>query len=379
MPSKNVPDISIFFSYAHKDEAILNFIPELKKALITFVQAKSGGKTVEIFTDRDDLGWGTNWRDAIGQALSSAMVFIPFVSANYLSSEPCRDEFMAFQAQAQRLRLEQLILPVIPLGTPMISNDSDDDIARFTESVQYKFIEAAVLGGSKSSEWLPMVADLSTSLLKAIEAAVDSASLTPVTAGQQAGSGGEVLPDGEDDDLDYFQLAEQSEIVALKLSEVGPALLEASELLSGVFDRFNNPQMKPKSLKQGQVMLMRLASDVREPAADLEHVGSELKEAIKEMDFIVRSTVDLSNATGDAPFIMKTRQELRKLVDEVAGLHDINVSMTDALDAVRPLEVLSTPLRKALRPVRGGIAAIGDGFRMAEAWSELLDDDGDEV
>lgn len=54
-------------------------------------------------------------------------VFVPMISANYLRSKNCRDEFLEFYAGAQGSGTTELILPVLIVGSNVLDDTQSDD------------------------------------------------------------------------------------------------------------------------------------------------------------------------------------------------------------------------------------------------------------
>jgi hypothetical protein len=100
------------------DDDGFHLVDPLRRKLQAFVKAK-GGRALEIFIDRESIGWGENWRERITDSVECAPVFIPLLSANYLDSVPCRDEFLAFHARAEVLGVADLLIPILVFRSPL--------------------------------------------------------------------------------------------------------------------------------------------------------------------------------------------------------------------------------------------------------------------
>ncbi len=88
------------------------------------------------------------------------------VSAAYLESPACREEFLAFEASAAARKVEELLLPVLPLNTPLVTSSSPDPIAKTVERLQYRSLEAGILeGGFDSPKWAALLSGISDDLL----------------------------------------------------------------------------------------------------------------------------------------------------------------------------------------------------------------------
>jgi hypothetical protein len=63
--------IRCFLSYAKADDEEYQFVAALKKSL-EHACWSDGGRKLQIFLDRQDIGWGDNWRDKIADSRPAA-------------------------------------------------------------------------------------------------------------------------------------------------------------------------------------------------------------------------------------------------------------------------------------------------------------------
>src|SRR5689334_16818015 len=109
--AEQVP-IRAFLSYARADDEAFGMVDPLVSKLKALVKVKTG-RSLDVFVDRDSIGWGENWRDRLAESVESATVFLPLLTATYLEREACREEFLAFHAKAKVLGVTELLLPVL--------------------------------------------------------------------------------------------------------------------------------------------------------------------------------------------------------------------------------------------------------------------------
>jgi cobaltochelatase CobT len=50
------------------------------------------GEEFPIFQDIEDIKWGEDWKERIGESLSEVTFFIPIITPSFFKSEYCRDE-----------------------------------------------------------------------------------------------------------------------------------------------------------------------------------------------------------------------------------------------------------------------------------------------
>lgn len=89
-----------FFSYAHLDwdaPADRANVRALVGGLGPQVRAAMGDKTFEVWRDEQNLRWGDDWRDNLGEVLDRAELLIVLVSPAWLKSDVCAEEYEHFK------------------------------------------------------------------------------------------------------------------------------------------------------------------------------------------------------------------------------------------------------------------------------------------
>ena len=92
-----------FWSYVHKDdEADSNRISRLAYDVVEEYKMLTG-ETIELFLDKDGIGWGNEWRKQIDDHLESVEFFIPVMTPRYFKSPECRLELNQFLQSARKI------------------------------------------------------------------------------------------------------------------------------------------------------------------------------------------------------------------------------------------------------------------------------------
>jgi MoaA/NifB/PqqE/SkfB family radical SAM enzyme len=103
-----------FLSYAHSDNDkrwITNFASSLEKEVRDQLGDRYGA--FKIFVDRNDIGWGSEWRSRIESALIEATFLIPVLSPSYFTSPYCDKEFITFYRKLNERNRKRQILPLL--------------------------------------------------------------------------------------------------------------------------------------------------------------------------------------------------------------------------------------------------------------------------
>lgn len=367
--------IRAFLSYARADDEEFGIVDPLVRKLKAFVKAKSG-RTLEVFVDRDSIGWGEDWRDRLSESVEAATVFLPLLSATYLDREACREEFLAFHSKAEVLGVTELLLPILLFKSPLFGPESTDELVQLAERRQYRCIEDGLLSGYGSPKWLTATKDLADSLISALakaETALESggrpasARTVRLALGASTPVGTDELP--EDDEDDGLGLAE----LTLAMNETVEQMTAAAEPLAPAIEALgqavqNHEFPDDATPTQFKVWSLNLARSLQAPANSIEAHGKELFRGTKALDEVIDGIRTLAGQISDPELREPIETGLRKVVKEFGDLSEVESMMDSMLTSMEPAEVMSVPIRKALRPARRGLTSIRDSLRMILSW-----------
>ncbi|MDQ2882688.1 MAG: toll/interleukin-1 receptor domain-containing protein [Actinomycetota bacterium] len=365
------PAIQCFLSYAHDDEAALTFINEFKTALNHFAYSDRG-RRVEVFVDHDSIGWGEEWHQKIRDSIRTALVFIPLITMQYLSRPMCREELMLFVEGAQELGVTELFLPVVVLGHRSISEDSNDAVAQRIAKRQFKDLRDAVLQGTKSATWRTVMLDIANSLVDAVESAEESLTAKGGAAERElavAVGPGEI----EDDTLGLEELSNAA-------TEASDEVLGLMEEMTGLIEQVMGvivpaaDQLNAAANRQGATaVVLKVANDVKPISTQIEGVGSRLEVRTAEMDSVLRSAWILARDHGGPELAESVRNSIMSGAAGLLQLEDTEKSISEFLQSLRPTEVMSVPLRKAIRPMRMGVTSFQSSISTMRSWPSITD------
>lgn len=126
-----------FWSYAHDDDTrSYGRVLKLSEA-ITNEFALTTGNELNMFVDRKSLRWGETWRSRIDDAVGEAPFFIAVITPSYLKSAECRRELITFSGHAKSRGIDRLLLPILYINVPDLSEDSPDEVLALIARTQY--------------------------------------------------------------------------------------------------------------------------------------------------------------------------------------------------------------------------------------------------
>jgi len=350
-----------FISYAHADDDELGgVVDRFDRDLATYYSAITG-KSLNIFRDRHSIGWGDNWRERIRLSVQGATVFIPMVTMRYFDSPSCSEELLAFYNNARQLGVTELLLPVVILGADRISATDPREEVRLIEALQYVPITGAWLAGFDSPEWRTLM----LSLVRRLEEALASAEAAlAVRSAAEAAPPPEGVDDRESDLMKFTSAAEE----LTPLLEEGFAALQkfaetAGELFSGNMEGLSAGQMNAK--------LLAGATRLGPVSKDLEAKGTTISSRIAELDADLRAMIaevqSIDHATTSGLLANLLGSDIRlENVEETFGQID------EVMSVLRSVSILSSGLRKAIRPAIGGIQALRTAFSTFNSWADLI-------
>lgn len=144
-----------FLSYSHEDNErgggrVLALAGALRDEF-----AVTTGEELDLFVDREAIEWGQLWRRVIVEAVGGVPFFIPIVTPKYIRSVECRRELIQFFGQAESQGLSKLLLPILFIDTPGITEDSDDEVCAIiarTQFIDWRSIRLLNPGDSKVAQ-----------------------------------------------------------------------------------------------------------------------------------------------------------------------------------------------------------------------------------
>ncbi|MFF9052470.1 toll/interleukin-1 receptor domain-containing protein [Streptomyces erythrochromogenes] len=357
----------LFISYAHKDNELFDeAVAIFAKDISNFYAAKTGN-SLSYFFDRQSIGWGDNWRAEIDSDLNNAMIFMPIITMQYFNRAACRDELVAFKSSAERLKVKELILPVVIAGARSITHDHEIPEVRIIEALQYRNLESAFLAGPDTSEWRTTLSGLADELIEIIEKAEAEQEVRRSASPPALPSGAAV--DGEDGDLlqGMSDLNTLSTRVQEQTEEAGLAVQAWVEAISDDMEAFSNQ----KTPQQMQAISLRMAGKVKNPSIRLSEAGTALAATAAEADALIRFLIDQLSQTEHP----EAREFAKQLTDSMSQdspeIQPMITQMSGVLSMLTLFEVMSSPLRKALKPARIGINKMQDAFRIVGSWNSL--------
>ncbi len=354
-----------FISYTRKDnEVFTNVVDRLKIELEGRFHAATG-RQLEIFLDRESIGWGEDWRSRIRDSVNSATFFIPVVTMRYFESDRCREELLAFYENAKHLGVTELILPIVLTGADGISADDAREEVRLIDALNYKDIEESWLSGYDSPAWLASVAGMVRELKKKLGAAetvlaARESSAEVVDDGTHEAAAAEVEADVSALGEDFAEMTALTEEAGRRIKELGEA---ASASTAGV-------DLQGLPPKQQQVALIKAAQALKGPAQGLAQTGGDLEKHVTRVDARLRAIIDELRTID----VEAAQQQLETLLAATSGLQELSVTvdqLNSLVQVLRYAALTNVSLRRSVQPAIQGIQSMSNVIATVESWRSI--------
>lgn len=370
------PAVQAFCSYAKTDnQTLTGVIQHIIEDICLFYKDETG-RSIKIFFELTDIGWGEDLRNAISDSVENATFLIPMITAPYFGSDDSREQLLSFYVKCQSLGVNELILPIVLAGLPHVSKDSNDEVVRIIASIHFEDWTEIWQYGRGSPEWNIGVTRLVKRLAdfqQKAENHLAHAFIEPVREILQPAAGTTLVPaesqlaDELGHEEDEVDLAEAEG--AAVLEQVAQVVGELRRLLAGLGGEFD--QIEVSDLRRLRVVLAGIGARYADQGNEVvRHARDALLELI-DYDAQVRAMIRPSRQ-------LLTEDQMRSLSGQVTTIRDSARRLTDSIREVDDMsEVLrrysdeSVSLRRALSPARTGLQTIRDIARILNGWISI--------
>ncbi|GAA4886988.1 TIR domain-containing protein [Saccharopolyspora cebuensis] len=358
--------IRVFLSYAHADDELLDMVKYFKVSL-EHVAFADRGRRLDVFFDRESIGWGDNWKGKIRGSIEGAMIFMPVVTRQYFDRAACREELLSFHGEAERLGVTSLILPVVVMGHSYISEDSQDVAARIISERQYRNLEDAWIEGPGSATWRRTMMQLARELVDAAELAEQKLSVD---------AGASTTPSmGDLDDTDAPGMAEVSEALEVFQRRGEALMLTMKNALAKLAESFNGAEgVQNMPAAEARAKMLEMAAQIGPYGAEFQEEARSFEAVVVETENLMRSYLEYIRQCGPRDLLEREYAALRSSAVGMEAFDEAEGMLSEFLKNLRPVEVSSAPMRKSLRGFRDGAKAVESAITMIKGWPALADE-----
>ena len=366
-----------FWSYVHKDdEAQGGRISRLAKDLVTEYEMLTGDR-IELFLDKDGIKWGEDWRENIDNSLASVAFFIPVLTPRYFKSPECRKELYSFARRADKLGLKELLLPLLYVDVPSLSDESvEDDLLRLLRQFQRKDWRELRFKEVASEAYRRGVHEMAIRLVEANkhleEANVDEAA--PELDGET----------GEEEDatpgiIDRLAKSEEGEgQFKDTLLEITKQIEIIGEVMAGATSDINKAG-GGRGVFARRVQITRgVAMQLAGPTDKITMLTNQYESQLHDIDDGIRIIIELAPAEiKENPDVKQNFCQFFKSIRDLSeAAHNALNSIQGMIESVAPLEKLSRELRPVARRLRQALTIMAESRGVSDNWIGLMGDAG---
>lgn len=356
-----------FWSYAREDDQndggrITSLAAKLRAEYSILT-----GSTLEMFLDRESLEWGDAWRQRIDEAITGTVFFIPIITPRYFTREACRRELLQFVAQARRLGLEQLVLPVYYVNVPELEGDADpgDEAMAVIKVFQWEDLRQVRLLDSDSAAYRAAVNRLAESIARRVAEITARASMAASVVDERAEA-----TDDEDESPGVLELLAEMESgfprAAAKLTDVSNATEELTALAEEAAEEMQKADAQGKGFAGRLRATERFAARLREPAERFKELGASYAADMFAIDAGMLALLDQLKEEGK---VGDGVEDFLATLEEAGRSSRSYVdSLRETLRTSRSIAKMSRSLRKPVGDIETGVRNVVDGQQMVEEW-----------
>ncbi|MCJ1699836.1 TIR domain-containing protein [Rathayibacter festucae] len=360
-----------FWSYVHaNDDAEDGRISQLARDVAAQYTLQTDD-TIDLFLDRDNLGWGDDWRATVDESLSSVAFFVPVVTPSYFQRPECRRELEFFARRAERLGVKELVLPIRYVDFPLLHEENpSDELVALIQRFQWEDWTSLRFSARSDPDYRRAVAALATRLVEANEAANRAVAVGSVLAGIEREEA-----EDEPGSLDKLVAMEIGLTDATEaMAGVGETIGEISLLMQAATADLKLADSQAKPLAARLTAARKLSKALSEPAGRVKELGSKYASSLHDVDGGVR--VIVAQAPSEVAEKPDTRETFIDFFDTVRESVGKSESALDAaqsmVDNLAPMEKTSRDLRPPLRTLREGVTRLIEGRDIMRGWVAVI-------
>jgi hypothetical protein len=356
-----------FWSYTRRDDDLENGRILRLASRIQSEYELITGEELKLFIDKQTVEWGDEWKRVTDTALLETAFFIPIITPKYLQSEECRREFIEFVGRAASADAKDLVLPILYIETPAVSDsETNDEVARLVRETQRRDWRTLRLSSEESEEYRTAINGLAQRL----------ADITREMADRPLVLDDEDSSDEGNQELDNIAQAEIAlDRWASILEELARETQALEPLMNQATQDLKESDRRGKGARGRIQVLARLAGELKGPSDRLFELGSEFGRAAVDANPGVIAAIGRAKAARNNP---EEAADAEEFIAMVRGLVELSNGISDALrQALKEMEgaeSISRVIRSPVRRMRSGLAAMLDALTVLDGWIGLADD-----
>lgn len=326
------------------------------------------GEDLELFVDRESLKWGEAWEQRIEDAIAGTTFFIPVITPSYFQSSACRQEFLKFVREAERLGLTQLLMSVYWVPVPALEaspEESGDEVTRHVAKYQWQDLREERFEERDSSAYRKAVSALAAEIVSRAAGAedIDDVPVAGLTVAESS-------EESNDDELGLMDRIAKGEDAMPRITELLGEIGEGIEAVGTVTEHagqeIDAASARGQGMKAALTLTNRLAQELDGPTSLIEDRGYEYATALVEADSAIHAWLDLIEAE-EKPDDEKLTF-LKQVIEMVTASDGASEVLQSLTDNARTMATYSRSLRAPVKKMRNGLNGVLDGKAIVDEW-----------
>lgn len=356
--------VTVFWSYAHKDDENTHGAISLLLENICREYEVQTGDSLSVFVDTD-IKWGSDWKKAITDAVCQTTFFIPVLTPTYLKRPNCLNELRNAKHLFEEAGIEKGIYPIHFIDiTRALDTFPNDELANLIHRIQGFLLYENDARNPKSIKYQAAIEKIVHELILIDdEQREGQGSIARRVSRSEPFDQGGIL-----DNLAKFEEESGKQIAVL--SEIESDFSLVGKLAS-------NKSLELEHLSQDQSFAKRLAitkelaKELKEPAARINSNCGKFTSGVAEIGRGVWAYVDFVKTVNPE----SRSQEFETTILETADSAHQAFSQVNSFDkSLQTIEKLSRELRTPIGEIRSGIECLLSTDQSFTTWAKWIDE-----
>ena len=334
-------EITAFLSYVRSDDIHdEGRITTLRRKLAEEIHIQTG-KEFHIFQDREDIFAGQRWHVSIKDSINNTTLLIAIITPSFLKSDACREEVRLFIEREHQLGRNDLMIPILYVETPGLSNARDEIAKDLNNRQNYDWTNLR-FEDLKSNAARRKIAHLASQIIKAGERSKQS--IEPPSIYEQ------MSKEDREDEPGFLELLAGAEEAMPNFINTIYALAETLRYVSEDTRKATEEIDSAKQSNKPSSVVLSI----------FHHLSKRLNDPVSQMEDLVEDYLDeLTRVSGGINVLVELVATID--TDEIRIAHNLlhtldalnkNVKETfDILEGYRQTLIKSYRVSSTLRPV----------------------------
>lgn len=313
--------------------------------------------------------------------------FIPIITPRYFEREECRRELLAFEGRARAADLDELLLPILYVDVPGLTEEADDEAMRAVARFQWQDWQELRLEDTVSPAYRRGVNELATRL-KEVAAAVVARPVGDLAEEDRgakleeareaiAVAGHHVVDTAEGEELGLVDVLAEAEEALPRMTGILEEMGEVLEEIGRLAEEGTAALEQSNAAGEGFAKRLRIIRDfstrLDAPSERLLGLSSRYASELRSVDTGFVALIGLAES-AETPEDRAAAAEFFDVVREMSRAARETVAMIrDFYETLGGLASYSRDLRRPVQRIQEALQRVMDGQAVMDDWVRRID------